>query len=47
MGLINIRLGDYIERSTINNKDLKYEGDLIVGVLSKMELLCTTQLDWN
>jgi type I restriction enzyme S subunit len=35
MGLINIRLGDYIERSTINNKDLKYEGDLIVGVNSQ------------
>lgn len=35
MGLINIRLGDYIERSTINNKDLKYGGDLIVGVNSQ------------
>ena len=35
MGLINIRLGDYIERSTINNKDLKYRVDLIVGVNSQ------------
>lgn len=35
MGLINIRLGDYIERSTINNKDVKYGGDLIVGVNSQ------------
>lgn len=35
MGLTNIRLGDYIERSTINNKDLKYGGDLIVGVNSQ------------
>ena len=35
MGLINIRLGDYIERSTINNKDLKYGFDLIVGVNSQ------------
>ena len=35
MGLINIRLGDYIERSTINNKDLKYGVDLIVGVNSQ------------
>lgn len=35
MGLINIRLGDYIERSTINNKDLRYGGDLIVGVNSQ------------
>jgi len=35
MELINIRLGDYIERSTINNKDLKYGGDLIVGVNSQ------------
>lgn len=35
MGLINIRLGDYIERSTINNKDLKYGGDLIVDVNSQ------------
>ena len=32
---INIRLGDYIERSTINNKDLKYGVDLIVGVNSQ------------
>lgn len=32
MGLTNIRLGDYIERSTVNNKDLKYGTDLIVGV---------------
>lgn len=35
MGLTNIRLGDYIERSTINNKDLKYGIDLIVGVNSQ------------
>lgn len=35
MGLTKIRLGDYIERSTINNKDLKYGGDLIVGVNSQ------------
>lgn len=32
MGLTNIRLGDYIERSTQNNKDLEYGTDLIVGV---------------
>lgn len=32
MGLTNIRLGDYIERSTVNNKDLKYGTELIVGV---------------
>lgn len=45
MGLINIRLGDYIERSTINNKDLKYGGDLIVGVMCKryMETLKRTK----
>lgn len=35
MGLTNIRLGDYIDRSTINNKDLKYGVDLIVGVNSQ------------
>lgn len=35
MGLTNIRLGDYIERSTINNKDLQYGTDLIVGVNSQ------------
>ena len=35
MGLINIRLGDYIERSTQNNKDLEYGTDLIVGVNSQ------------
>ncbi len=35
MGLTNIRLGDYIERSTINNKDLKYGVDLIAGVNSQ------------
>ena len=29
MGLTNIRLGDYIERSTQNNKDLEYGTDLI------------------
>ena len=32
MQLTKIRLGDYIERSTINNKDLKYGEELIVGV---------------
>lgn len=35
MGLTNIRLGDYIERSTVNNKELKYGTDLIVGVNSQ------------
>ena len=35
MGLINIRLGDYIERSTQNNKDLEYGTDLIIGVNSQ------------
>lgn len=35
MGLTNIRLGDYIERSTINNKELKYRVDLIFGVNSQ------------
>ena len=32
MGLSKIRLGDYIRRSTINNKDLKYGTELITGV---------------
>ncbi len=32
MGLIKIRLGDYIERSTVNNSDLKYGIDFIAGV---------------
>lgn len=32
MGLTNIRLGDYIERSTVNNKNLKYGTESIVGV---------------
>lgn len=32
MGLTKIRLGDYIERSTVNNSDLKYGTDYIVGV---------------
>lgn len=32
MGLSKIRLGNYIRRSTVNNKDLKYGEDLIVGV---------------
>lgn len=35
MALTNIRLGDYIRRSTQNNKDLKYGTDLIVGVNSQ------------
>jgi len=34
MGLTRIRLGDYIERSTANNSDLKYGVDLITGVNS-------------
>lgn len=37
MALTNIRLGDYIERSTINNKDLQYGTELIVGVNSQGE----------
>lgn len=32
MGLTKIRLGDYIRRSTVNNKNLQYGKDLIVGV---------------
>lgn len=32
MGLNNIRLGDYIERSTVNNSNLKYGEELIAGV---------------
>lgn len=32
MGLSKIRLGDYIERSTSNNKDLKFGTELITGV---------------
>ncbi len=32
MGLSKIRLGDYIERSTANNSNLKYGEDLIAGV---------------
>lgn len=34
MALTNIRLGDYIERSTANNSDLKYGEELITGVNS-------------
>ena len=34
MGLSKIRLGDYITRSTKNNRDLKYGMDLITGVTS-------------
>lgn len=34
MALTNIRLGDYIERSTENNSDLKYGEELITGVNS-------------
>ncbi len=34
MTLTNIRLGDYIERSTENNSDLKYGEELITGVNS-------------
>ena len=32
MALTKIRLGDYIERSTVNNKDWQYGTELIVGV---------------
>ena len=32
MGLSKIRLGDYIQRSTLNNRELKYGEELIVGV---------------
>lgn len=32
MGLTKIRLGDYIRRSTVNNRNLQYSDDLIVGV---------------
>lgn len=35
MALTNIRLGDYIERSTINNKALLYGEELILGVNSQ------------
>lgn len=35
MGLTKIRLGDYIERSTVNNKSLVYGTDLIVGVTNE------------
>lgn len=32
MGLTKYKLGEHIERSTANNRDLKYGSDLIVGV---------------
>lgn len=35
MALNNIRLGDYIEPSTANNKELKYGNEYIVGVNSR------------
>lgn len=35
MALTNIRLGDYIERSTTNNKNLIYGNEYIVGVNSQ------------
>lgn len=35
MALNNIRLGDYIEPSTANNKELKYGNEYIVGVNSQ------------
>lgn len=35
MALNNIRLGDYIEPSTANNKELKYGSEYIVGVNSQ------------
>ncbi len=34
MGLNKYKLGDFIERSTANNRSLKYKEDLIVGVTS-------------
>ena len=34
MGLSKVRLGDYIERSMINNHDLRYGSELIEGVTS-------------
>ena len=35
MGLNRIKLGDYITRSTTNNRDLRYGMDLITGVTSE------------
>lgn len=35
MGLTKIRLGNYIERSTVNNKDLKYGTEFIAGVTNE------------
>lgn len=35
MGLNRIKLGDYITRSTTNNRDLRYGSDLITGVTSE------------
>jgi len=35
MGVHRVRLGDYIERSMVNNGDLKYGVDLIEGVTSE------------
>lgn len=35
MALTKIRLGDYIERSTVNNRNLKYGVELIEGVTSQ------------
>ena len=35
MAVNKIRLGDYITRSTINNKDLKYGVELIEGVTNQ------------
>lgn len=34
MGLYKYKLGDYIERSMINNHDLRYGSELIEGVTS-------------
>ena len=31
MELTKIRLGDYIQRSTVNNRNLQYGEDLIAG----------------
>lgn len=35
MALTNIRLGDYIRRSTLNNRDLQYGNEVIAGVNSQ------------
>ena len=35
MAMRKYKLGDFIERSTANNRTLKYEEDLIVGATKK------------